>query len=636
MKLTAFFLVTGWSVSVFAQVAVQPSGLPDSAAWQSAREVSLPPIDVSSTRDGILRKAYSFSQPYLIQTSDTRTEPLTNVLSRSPGLEIKDYGGNGGLKTVSARGTSASQNLVVLDGMVVNDALTGSANLSLLSAENLDQIAVQTGGFSADVANGGLGSTIYLNTTQATETKSQFQSSAGSFGTRSWKGSQHLKSGAFSGFFSLSSDWTEGNYRLPSGGTRTNQDFSGRSGFGTLTFKTANTESALSLHLSRQEQGVPGPVFMDNPNFSTARLASEDLRIIPTVSLMTASGLFRTSALIRSQNLTYTDSSLPSGKSDFREQEVSLRTDFLTESIENQWNTGLYLRRNQSQADSWRGKTETDRLERSSLAVFSTKTFTFSESTLKVQLNGRFEGGRNLPATGSGSLSVSGQPGLFITSFTFNRNIRYPSLNEIRLTSSGGNHLVSEKFAGFDADVTLPFSSGMIRLKSFFYVIQDKIISIPKNPVVWSSINAGQVQGSGFEQSAEWQVQSFSFHQFLTLQSVISLNGISSQADGKQLIYTPQITAGASLNWTRNNWELNTHWRYTGIRNASVENLKSDQLPAFILGDFSVSKKIIFPVISLTADFQVKNLTDQSFEWVMAYPMPGRSFLMTLTLETNP
>lgn len=636
MKLFALILFGSFAGTVSAQVAVTPVGLPDSVSWKSAREDQLQTIEVSSTRDNILRKAYSFTQPYLIQTSENRPEPLSALLSHSPGLEIKDYGGNGGLKTVSARGTSASQNLVVLDGMVVNDALTGSANLSLLSADNMGQIAVQTGGFSADVANGGLGSTIYLNTRQSSDTKSLFQSAAGSFGTRSWKGSQHLKTGSFSGFFTFSSDWTDGNYPIYSGKTRLNQDFSGKSGFGTLTFKTNKIESALSLLWSKQEQGVPGPVFMDNSNFSTARLYSGDLKIIPTVSIMTSSGLFRTSAMIRSQNLKYTDSTLPSGESDFREQEFSIRTDFLTENSDNQWNTGLYFRLNQSQADAWRGRAETDKLDRNALAVFSTKTFSFNNPALKLQLNGRFEGGKNLPATGSGAITVSGQPGPFITSLTLNRNIRYPSLNEIRLTASGDNSLVSEKFIGADADVTLPFSVGLIRIKGFFYTIRDKIISIPKNPVVWSSINAGEVQGSGIEQSSEWQIRSFFFRQFVTLQSVKSLNGISSQADGKQLIYTPRMTAGGSATWTQNDWELTTNWRYTGIRNASVENLKSDQLPAFLTGDFSIARKLVFPALSLTTDFSIKNITNQSYEWVMSYPMPGRSFLVTLTLETNP
>ncbi|MBN8706094.1 MAG: TonB-dependent receptor plug domain-containing protein [Bacteroidetes bacterium] len=636
MKYLIFSILFGFSASGFSQTAGISVSEADSAGWKSAREDQLESIEVSATRDGLLRKAYSASMPYLSTPSETQAEPLSVVLARIPGLEVRDYGGNGGLKTVTARGTSASQNLVVLDGMIVNDVLTGSANLSLLSLDHLSQVAVQTGGFSSDVANGGLGSTVYLNSRQIGVTRTQIQSSAGSFGTRSWKGMQEFRTGAISGLFHFGSDWTEGNYPLTTGKTRINQDFTGKSGFGSLNAKIGPTESALNLIWNRQEQGVPGPVFQDNSNFSDSRLSNEDIRLIPTLSLFTGSGLIRTSALIRNQRLEYTDASFPTGKSDFHESEFAFRADFLTQHQNTQWNTGIYFRRNLAEADIWRGKPETDKLQRNTLAVFSTKSFSLPVHDLNIQVSGRFEGGKNLPATGSGSVSLSGKTGIVVSSLSISRNIRYPSLNEIRLKSSESSFLVPEKFAGIDGDFMIPFPAGFIRMKGFFYRIQDKIISIPKNLVVWSAINADEVQGTGVEQSSEWAVGKFAFSQFVTLQSVQTRKGISLQAEGKQVVYTPKITAGTSAGWKAEIWQVTTNWRYTGLRNASVENLKSDQLPGFLLGSFSVTGKKTFSLFTGTVDFTLNNLTNQTYEWVMSYPMPGRSFLLTFTLETNP
>src|ERR1700761_2208719 len=61
------------------------------------------------------------------------------------GVIIKDYGGIGGLKTVSVRGLGANHTAVTYDGVQINDSETGQVDLSKLNLNNVQQIALYNG-----------------------------------------------------------------------------------------------------------------------------------------------------------------------------------------------------------------------------------------------------------------------------------------------------------------------------------------------------------------------------------------------------------------------------------------------------------------------------------------------------------
>ena len=69
---------------------------------------------------------------------------LHEVLRTLPGLNVKDYGGIGGMKTVSVRGLGANHTSVCVDGMLVNDAQHGSIDLSGFDLDDTGTILVET------------------------------------------------------------------------------------------------------------------------------------------------------------------------------------------------------------------------------------------------------------------------------------------------------------------------------------------------------------------------------------------------------------------------------------------------------------------------------------------------------------
>ena len=63
------------------------------------------------------------------------------------GVLIKDYGGTGGLKTISVRSLGTQQTGILYDGIAVSDAQSGQVDLSKLSVTFLQSINLYDGGF---------------------------------------------------------------------------------------------------------------------------------------------------------------------------------------------------------------------------------------------------------------------------------------------------------------------------------------------------------------------------------------------------------------------------------------------------------------------------------------------------------
>ena len=70
---------------------------------------------------------------------------LSDAVKRMSGVDVRDYGGVGGLKTVSVRGMGAKHTAVSYDGAVVSDARSGMVDLGRFSLENVSAVSLTIG-----------------------------------------------------------------------------------------------------------------------------------------------------------------------------------------------------------------------------------------------------------------------------------------------------------------------------------------------------------------------------------------------------------------------------------------------------------------------------------------------------------
>jgi hypothetical protein len=100
-----------------------------------------PVVDIRGRRTG-------FDSPHsngtLTPTLGTAT--LAERLNRSPGLYLRDYGGHGGLQSVSLRGYSPNQTTLTLNGVPFSSATTGTVDFSTFTALPGSNLAITPGG----------------------------------------------------------------------------------------------------------------------------------------------------------------------------------------------------------------------------------------------------------------------------------------------------------------------------------------------------------------------------------------------------------------------------------------------------------------------------------------------------------
>lgn len=85
------------------------------------------------------------------------------MLRKIPGLSVKQSGGRGGVVSIFSRGSESDHNLVIVDGVKVNE-IGGYYDFSRLSVNNIEQIEILRGPQAALYGPGAMGSVISIKT----------------------------------------------------------------------------------------------------------------------------------------------------------------------------------------------------------------------------------------------------------------------------------------------------------------------------------------------------------------------------------------------------------------------------------------------------------------------------------------
>jgi len=141
----------------------------------------LPEIEVAGKRPQTLSTTPAFVS---VITADEIAAmgalSVGDVLRVLPEVLVKSSGGSGSLTTVSIRGSSSTQVLVLLDGVPLNRPDQPSVDLSTLPIQNVERVEVMRGPFSALYGSSALGGVINIVTRSSPQTS--VSARVGSFG----------------------------------------------------------------------------------------------------------------------------------------------------------------------------------------------------------------------------------------------------------------------------------------------------------------------------------------------------------------------------------------------------------------------------------------------------------------------
>jgi iron complex outermembrane receptor protein len=214
---------------------------------------------------------------------------VSEMLAASPGVTVHALGGPGQPATLSLRGASADESLVLLDGIPLQGPGGGAIDLAMLPSLLLDRMVVSRGVLGAQFGAGALGGVLELQPRSVREKSAGVQASFGSFGTAQVAADGAVPIGqSGSGLLAVQADRTEGDFpyarQQTTGGelfgyTRANADARRGSALARVAAPLGPTELDLVLLGSAGDRGLPGPWTFPTHGRETDRSGLAGLRL---------------------------------------------------------------------------------------------------------------------------------------------------------------------------------------------------------------------------------------------------------------------------------------------------------------------------------------------------------------------
>jgi outer membrane cobalamin receptor len=192
-----------------------------------------------------------------IETSQSNN--LAGIIANIGGLEIVDYGAPGDIKSISIRGSSPEQVLILIDGQVANDPQIGKIDLGLIPADIIEKIEIYRGPASALYGSNALGGVINIITRQGEEDRLVTSGiDIGSYKTQKYAVSYQSKDEDISTY--LTSQYYQTN------GDRENSQLNKIFFMGKLSNELdEQTDLNLSLRFHNYNRGLPGSTDYPSP-----------------------------------------------------------------------------------------------------------------------------------------------------------------------------------------------------------------------------------------------------------------------------------------------------------------------------------------------------------------------------------
>ncbi|HEY4442618.1 MAG TPA: TonB-dependent receptor [Candidatus Elarobacter sp.] len=626
-------------MNVLARAGVVAALLAASAAAAAAQPVSpspsptpLPEIGRVVTSDRHPEALSRTTRPTFVvdrtALDDSGARSVADALAGVPGINLFSYGAFGAQVNYGIRGTTSSETLVLQDGVPIAAGSNGVVDLGSLSTIGVQRIEVVESGASTLYGSSATGGVINIITT-AQVAKPSLRLAAGSLGERD--AAVQAAIGTFSVSFErrLATNVYDypafayaGGNATPAG-TRTGADaeqsalrLSYVAQVGGWTARLSGGDAAIGV-------GVPGGLDFATPG---ARQLTQRSDALLDLSHAAAGGTFNLTLAGIGQKLVYRDIAGLGGEDDTFDArtQASLRytrgwkhgdlvagADFSRESAVLTFSPS-------TPPQPPIGAAAAQSALYAQLGIDPTRT-----TRLVVGLRGENDGpqGKILaPSLGAridlGAARLTANAG---TSF------RVPTLIDLYYPGFSNPNLKPERLADYDATLAFPDLGGGVALGIFG---RDGSNLIVLDPATFVPFNASRVSVNGLQLTAATRP----FHHFRATASITDLYRALDTTTGMRLPYTPPIVATLGLERPFDGGAVafGAHVHVAGAV-ADVPNYGgapyADPYSAFTTADAYVRWRL---APSTILSVRARNLGNERYAPIFAYPAPGRTFEVEL------
>ena len=585
---------------------------------------------------------------------------MGDALKRFAGVQVKDYGGVGGMKTVNIRGLGAGHTGVTYDGVQVGDCQSGQVDLSRFTLDNVSLVSLQIGQedniyqSAKAYTSAGL---INISTLQGVSDRKPHLTTTlrtGSYGLFSPSLLYHqqfsrLGIGAYTSY-----ERADGVYwfTLKNGiktihERRNNSDIQTWRGELNMSYQLTDKQTLQwKAYGFTSNRGLPGAVIYDN-TYSAERLKDKNV-FTQMLYENRFSNRIKMKAAAKWNYAWSRYSDIPA--SGYKEDTYRQNETYLTATLWTNPLQGLNLSFAQDYAHNHLSMTlpKAANPTRNSLwtalaANYQIGAFSVNASLLATNIYERVKQGNASDGFHRLSPAFSMQWRClqdFRLRFGYKDIYRTPTLNELYYTGIGNRHLNPEKSRQWNLGATYSHTFNRtlqlsLTTDGYFGNVTDKIIAVPKM-FYWQMMNAGKVRQLGLDVSAniekrwgnDWTVSATGSYSLMKATDISDPTVVYYR---NQIAYTPLHSGSASV-------LLHTPWLdfsynvlFMGERYTLSYNIPDNRMKPFADHSITLSREFNINKQQLRVQFDVRNLGNKNYEVVRFYPMPGTNWRLSVS-----
>lgn len=621
----------------------------------------------------------SVSAPTAIQTIDKETmqalgmHDLSDAAKRFAGVNVRDYGGIGGMKTVSVHNLGAHHTAVSYDGLTVSNTQAGQIDVGRFSLDNVQSVSLAIGAdddlmqSARHFASAGI---LSIQTErpvfeEGRDYALRIRVNGGSFGLvnpslRYWqKVAEQTAVSLHANYMRADGTYpyTLVNGRYKTEEKRYNSDIYSLNGEANL-YHTFGDDSQIDVkaYWFHSHRGLPGAVTLYNP-VSNERLHDEDF-FSQALYRKTFNPQWQLNARLKyTHSWTRYEDSDPKYQGGHQEDidrqneyyasatvgwtplhgfGISLAQDIAFNDLRNNINVGSSPQpANPDRFTSLTALTAKWSMTKFDLCANLVGTF----ATERVKTGTKPDDRKRLSPAVAVTYRLLPDEALHIRAM-YKSTFRMPTFNDLYYLRMGNPGLRPEKAHEYSAGLTwggikLGNAHVSATVDAYYNDVDDKIVAFPST-YVWKMANFGHVSIKGIDATVSASIPLMRKIELLvsgayTYQKAVDKTSGSASYD-RQLPYTPQHSANASA-ILRTPWvDLGYSMLMQGKRWSMAQNTPEYLIKAYWEHSLTLSHLFSFRRCRLNIAAKVQNLTDESYEIIKYYPMPGRSWNLAATL----
>lgn len=595
---------------------------------------------------------------------------VADALRYFSGLQLKDYGGVGGIKTVNIRSMGTNHLGIFYDGIELGNAQNGQIDLGQFSLDNVEEISLYNGQRSAifqpasDFGNAG---SVYIRTKAPRFmmgrrynllVRAKYGSSDTFRFSSLWeqKLSDHISSSLSTSVLTSSGRYKFRYRRVTEDNTVAYDTTAVRHNGDIWAFRIEeNVRGGIAdgywnvkAYTYHSERGIPGAIV--NNVWRRGERQWDHNTFGQAVFQKSFGDKFSTKALAKYAyyvtRYVNNDETQIHVDNTYRQQEMYFSTSNVYEIL-SKWSVSM------SYDFKW-NKLNANMVDfafphRYSNFVSLATALTLSRIQAQASLVEQVVKDHVKYGASSSSRSTL-TPAFFVNVYPFEskllavrafakKSFRMPTFNDLYYADMGNSKLNPESALQYDLGFVLnkDWKQGIVdhfrlQVDGYYNTVHDKIVAYPKGQQFrWTMLNLGKVHIKGVDAMAEvglepakdWKVTARLQYTYQDARDVTDPN-TSYYKD--QIPYIPWHSGSAILGLSWQELDLAYSFIYSGERYSQQENILYNHLQPWYTHDMSV----VYHARRWSARLDVNNIFSQDYDVILNYPMPKRNYMLTL------